>query len=218
MGDEAAPGDGVAELAIDTTSSVVGALVGFAVGGPIGAAVGGAAPPVIARVGRITTRAIARRAARAERVATAALTSIDGQIESGVQRLDEEPQLADTFLRLLRDVVDSDEALDALFGALLGEVVKGDTVEVERAVMIADSLRGLNATQLRILQTIERNGGQLSASEIAAAVGIPEVELRGAVRNLEARGMIKDMDVRPVHWRIRELGEGVVRLASGPER
>lgn len=213
---DAKRGDNTTELAIDTTSSVVGALVGFAIGGPVGAVVGGAAPPLMARAGRITANAFARRSARAERIATVALASIDGDIASGINRLDEEPELADTFLRLLGDAVDSDDTLSAAFGSILGEVIRGNDVEIERAVMVADSLRGLRATQLRILQAIAASGGELSASDIAEAVGIPEVELRGAVRNLEARGMIKDLEVHPVRWRLRELGEGVVRLASGP--
>lgn len=202
------------ELAIDTTSSVVGALVGFAIGGPAGAVLGGAAPPVMARVGRVAAGALARRSARLERVATVALSSIDGEVESGLRRLEDAPDVADTFLQLLSHVVDSDEALDAAFSALLGEIIRGDRVEAERAVMVADSLRGLRATQMRVLQAISANGGELSASDIASAVEIPEVELRGAVRSLEARGMIKDLGVHPVQWRIRELGEGIVRLAS----
>jgi len=206
------------ELVIDTTSSVVGALVGFAIGGPVGAVLGGAASPVMARVGRIATGALARRNARLERVATAALASIDGEVDSGLRRLEAAPESADTFFQLLNQVVDSDEALDAAFAALLGEVVRGDRIEIERAVMIADSLRGLRTTQMRVLQAIASNGGELSASDIASAVGIPEVELRGAVRSLEARGMIKDLEVHPVRWRIRELGKGIVRLASEEER
>lgn len=202
------------ELAIDTTSSIVGALVGFAIGGPAGAVLGGAAPPVMARVGRVAAGALARRSARLERVATVALSSIDGEVESGLRRLEDAPDVADTFLQLLSQVVDSDEALDAAFSALLGEIIRGDRVEAERAVMVADSLRGLRATQMRVLQAISANGGELSASDIASAVEIPEVELRGAVRSLEARGMIKDLGVHPVQWRIRELGEGIVRLAS----
>lgn len=202
------------ELAIDTTSSVVGALVGFVIGGPAGAVLGGAAPPVMARVGRVVAGGLARRSARLERVATAALSSIDGEVESGLRRLEDAPDVADTFLQLLSQVVDSDEALDAAFSALLGEIIRGDRVEAERAVMVADSLRGLRATQMRVLQAISANGGELSASDIASAVEIPEVELRGAVRSLEARGMIKDLGVHPVQWRIRELGEGIVRLAS----
>lgn len=206
-----------AELAIDTTSSVVGAMVGLVVGGPIGAAVGGAAPPLIARAGRIASRALARRAARAERVATIALSGPEGNIESGIERLDSDPELADTFFQLLSTVIESDESLDAAFGRLLAEVVRGSSVERERAVMLADSLRGLRPIQLRILQAIDAADGELSASGIATAVAIPELELRAAVRNLEARGMIKDLEIHPVQWRLRELGKGVVTLAASRE-
>lgn len=202
--------DNAAELAIDTSSAAVGAIVGFAIGGPFGAVVGGAASPLMAKAGRVALGEYARRKARAEALVMAGL----GDVDAGLDQLEANDSRADTFMRLIRQAVDSEPALDAAFASILRTVVAGGTDEAERAAMIGDGLRGLRSTQLRILLVLAEHKGELSAKELSESVGFPEVELRGLVRDLETRGMIKDLGVHPIRWRIRELGDGVVRFVT----
>ena len=206
--------DHVAELAIDTSSAAVGALVGLAIGGPVGAVLGGAASPIMAKAGRVAMGEYERRRARAEALVTAGL----GEVEAGLDELEANEARADAFMRLIRQAVDSDPALDAAFASILRTVVSGTDDDAERAAIVGDSLRGMRNTHLRILVALAEGGGELAARELAQSVGFPEIELRGPVRELETRGMIKDLGVHPIRWKIRELGYGVVRFVALPKK
>ncbi len=200
----------ITELAIDTSSSAIGAIVGYALGGPIGSVAGGAMPPLIVKASEIALGAYNRQKVRAELMVTNSL----GDINDSLVKLEKSSTRADEFVRLLRQAIDSDPTLDPAYTSLMKSVVSGSVIEVERAAIVGDSLRGLRTTQLRILESIYEAGGELSAKDISKSVSIPEIELRGVVRDLETRGMIKDLEVHPIRWKIRELGIGLIQLMN----
>ena len=131
--------------------------------------------------------------------------------EQTLQQLMIDPQKSDDFVSLLTQAVASDPSTDAVLSAALGEVlISKDEIHRERVLIVADAMRGLRATHMRVLREISKSGGTQAASDLAVAVDIPEVELRGVVRALELRGMIKDSGRHPVEWKIRELGLAIM--------
>lgn len=213
--DERSTAGELAEVGIDAGSAVAGALVGFAIGGPIGAAVGAVLPPLTARSGRVIAKALAKRNARIAIMVEESFARAGITPEEAISRLEDNDALADHFIQLVRTAADSDPTTQAAFTAVFAQSLRAQsTNELERLSLVADSLKSLRPVHVRILLELEAAGGEASARSLADAVGVPEIELRGAVRGLELQGMIKDVEIHPMTWRLRELGEGVVRYCQ----
>ena len=203
------------ETGVETGSAVVGALVGFALGGPVGAAIGAAAPPVAVRTSNVLARVWKRRQQRAERTLRLAIVRSGMSDSEVVEKLESSDDLAEHLLSLISLAAETDPQLSSALSQLVADSLRAEDIrELERLQAIAAGLRGLTSIQVEILRALRRSDGRLSASAIATAVGFPEVELRGAVRDLELRGMIKDIGEHPVVWRLRELGIGVLLFAD----
>lgn len=199
---------GLAPVVEDAAAGLIGAVVGLAVGGPAGAVIGAATGPAATAGIKLPFQIQARRRERAERIARHALDRVDVE---GVHA-----DSVDALVSLLQMAVASDVQLDAAFSELAAQALRSDEEkELDRVLMIGDALAGLRRLHIDALRAIQRNGGEMSAAELSQALEFPEYELRFVVRNLELRGMIKDVGVRPIQWRIRELGQGVLQFADG---
>jgi hypothetical protein len=195
-------------LAIEGGTATIAALVGFAVGGPAGAVVGAATPPLVMRAVVVSKRFYDRRHDRAIHITQQALVEARMTEEQLVDRLEVEPELTDILFNLIRTAADSDPALDSVFSALAGAVLS-DPLESTRVAVLADTIKDLLPVHIRVLSSLREGNGTRLAAEISIDVGVPEVELRGVVRSLEARGMIKDITHEPMTWSLRELGKAV---------
>jgi len=206
----------VASTGADVGMSAAGALIGLAIGGPVGAVLGAAAPPLSSLGGRLATRTIQRRFDRAERLFLEVARISRGQSTASVlMGLESSDERTETFVQILGMALNSDESLHSAFAELLRGVVESSEVsDVERLEIVAQSLAGLKSVQVRILLELDSAGGRMSARDISARIDIPEEELRFAVRDLEVRGMIKDGDIHPIEWILRELGAGVVAFVN----
>ena len=214
--DDGAERQDMVETIGETGSAVAGTLVGLALGGPLGAVVGAATSPLLAKAARVGSRAWNRRRARAIATVDDAFRIAGTSPEVALDGLLDDAEKADDFLRLLSQAAESDQSLTTAFSSLMAQVLaapQSDPVS-ERVAIIGESLRGLRATHVRILQALAARGGVLRASELATVLEIPQIELRGVVRDLEARGMIKDREVHPIEWQLRELGKGIVEFTS----
>ena len=199
------------ETAREASAAVIGALVGVAVGGVPGAIAGAAASPVLTGAVKLVADVLARRRQRVEAVVEEAMRGHSLTPAQTVQQLTDHPQKSDDFVNLLTQAIASDPSTDAVLGAALGELlISRDEIHRERILIVADALRGLRSTHMRVLRALHRAGGVMGAAAVAAEVDIPEVELRGVVRELELRGMIKDSEKHPVEWKIRELGRAIM--------
>ncbi len=199
---------------LELGSSVVGALVGLALGGATGAIAGATTTPVLTLTSRVVSRAVERRRARAQRVVLQAITDADLDPEGAVAALDADDERTDSFIGLLKMLMESDPALDRIFAALLSQTLTADGRQIDRLLIIGDAVRNLRHVHLCLLTSLSEFGGTLPAPAIASNLEIPEIELRGVVRDLELRGMIKDVGDHPTTWKLRELGTSVVRFAS----
>lgn len=199
------------DTARDASAAALGALVGVALGGLPGAIAGAAVSPVVTGAMKLAMDVLARRRQRAEAILEGALRVHALTPEQTLQTLMDDPRKSDDFVSLLSQAVASDPSTDAVLSAALGELLLSkDEIHRERVLIVADAIRELRSTHLRVLRAIFQSGGVQSATDLAVAVGIPEVELRGVVRGLELRGMIKDSGKHPVEWQIRELGHAIV--------
>lgn len=199
----------------ETGSAVMGALVGLAVGGPVGGVVGAAVGPVLSTTVKVANRALQRRRDRAERILTLALAAKGIEPEQAVHLLDADDEKTDVFINLLAQAAAVDPGVETMFESILGEILLSESaVQRDRLLIIADALKGLRSVHMRILTSLQSHGGVRSAENLAADVGIPEIELRSVVRDLEMRGMIKDRHMRPVQWEIRALGRGIVDYSA----
>ena len=199
------------ETARDASAAAIGALVGVALGGVPGAIAGAAVSPVLTSAVKLAVEVLARRRQRAEAIVEEAMRGHSLTPEQALQSLTDQPQRSDDFVSLLSQAAASDPSTDAVLSAVLGELLTSiDEVHRERVLIVVDALRGLRSTHMRVLRAIHQAGGSMSAAAVAAEVNIPEVELRGVVRGLELRGMIKDSVKNPVEWRIRELGRAIM--------
>lgn len=203
------------QTAVDMGSAIIGTLIGLAVGGPAGALVGAAASPVLSTTITVVDRALERRRHRAQRIIRRGFAVAGVAPESGVDLLAADDSKTDDFLALLRQALESDPSLEAAFGVILGQLLTTDqTIKRDRLLIMGDALRGLRSLHLRLLQSIYDSGGFMTTSAIAATVRIPEVELRSVVRDLEARGAIKDRGVHPIEWELRTLGNTIVTFVA----
>lgn len=199
------------ETARDTSTAVIGALVGLVLGGAPGAIAGAAAPPVLTGAARMVADVLARRRQRVEAIVEQAMRTHSLSPAQAVHQLNESPRAADDFVAVLSQAIASDRSTDGVISAALGELlVSRDDIHRERVLIVLDALRGLRSTHMRVLRALHRAGGVMTAAAVAVDVAIPEVELRGVVRELELRGMIKDSGKHPIEWKIRELGRAIM--------
>lgn len=199
------------DTALDASAAAIGALVGVALGGVPGAIAGAAVSPVLTGAVKLAADVLSRRRQRAEAIVEQAMRRHSLTEADALQQLANHPQKADDFVSLLSQAITSDPSTDAVLGAAVGELlVSRDETQRERVLIVTDSLRGLRSTHMRVLRAIHMAGGTMGAAAIALEMGIPEVELRGVVRGLELRGMIKDSGKHPVEWKIRELGRAIM--------
>lgn len=202
------------QTARETSSAVVGSLVGLALGGPIGGVVGAAAAPVLSTTLKVAVRALQRRRDRAERILTQALAAKQIEPEQAVHLLETDDDKTDVFINLLSQAGSVDPGVEAMFESILGEILLSESaIQRDRLLIIADALRGMRSIHMRLLASLQAHGGARSAEDLAADVGIPEIELRSVVRDLEMRGMIKDCNVHPIQWEIRALGRGIIEYS-----
>lgn len=203
-----------AEIAITAASS----LVGFAMGGPIGAVVGGVTAPVAKFAYQIVQQWTERRKRRISSALDKALSQTGLSDEDIIMRLFSDPLLSDDTIRLLRQLIDTDPELDALFASIIASLIsKPDTEERRRLIVLSDSIKGLSSVQIQIIKVIAEHNNILSASEISSCVGVPEIELRNAVRDLELRGIITDNNSDPTIWELRELGKAIYTIILDSE-
>lgn len=203
-----------AEIAITAASS----LVGFVMGGPLGAVVGGVTTPVIKLAYQIVQQWADRRKQRLSSALDKAFSQTGLSDEDVLKRLSNDPLLSDDTIRLLRQLIDTDPELDALFASIIASLISTpEADERRRLIVLSDSIRGLSSVQLQIIQTIAKHNNILSASDISICVGVPEIELRNAVRDLELRGIITDNNSYPTVWELRELGKAIYSIILDAE-
>lgn len=197
---------------IDAGGGITGALVGLVVGGPPGALAGAAVGSLTSRAAQAIEQAAKRRQARTAQALMSAMMATHHTDEDLIEILEAADETADMLIGLIHSAMLADETLAETYGELMKGLLSSESsIDRERIMILTDSLRGLRTTHVRILKHLQSQDGASSAGELAAALGIPEVELRGVVRSLEARGMIKDTKVRPVVWELRELGKAVAQ-------
>lgn len=202
----------ITENSVEISKAAIGALVGIVVGGPAGAIIGSITPPVMTLAQNIVQKIIDQRKSRVETIISDAFSYSNRDIEHTLEFLNQNEKTADILFSLLSYVADTDESFDGVFSALISELVSNESsLENERLLIIADSIKNLRRIHFKILQGLYTHGGELSASDISNIVGIPEIELRGVVRELELRGMIKDLETLPIRWQLRELGYAVAK-------
>lgn len=197
------------EIAITAASS----LVGFAMGGPIGAVIGGVTTPAIKLAYQIVQQWTERRKQRIAMALDRAFSQTNISDEEVLERLSNDASLSDDIIRLLRQLIDTDPELDALFASIIASLIsKPDVEERRRLTVLSNSIRGLNSVQMQIIQAIAVHNNVLSATDISISVGVPEIELRNAVRDLELRGIITDNNSEPTVWELRELGKAISEI------
>ena len=207
--------DEIKKDAINVGGSVIGTIVGLTFGGPIGAVIGATTAPVMGMTYNFINRAVERRKERTKQVIESAFTAADVSPEEAVTLLNSDDVKTDDFLSLLRIISQSDPIFDEVLSALIGESLKAKSnQERELLLILGDAIRNLRATHFSILKAIFDAGGILKSKEIAMQVGIPEIQLRSVVRDLELRGMIKDIGKHPIEWKLRELGTTLINFAN----
>lgn len=191
----------------DIAFSAVGALVGFAIGGPVGAVAGGAIPPSTKLAIKVGEMWFQRHKIRINNIVKKAFQKSGKSEETILQEMIDCPEWSDTIMSMIKQLVDSDPELDALFSEIIALTISADDEdERNRFILLNNSIKGINKIQLLIIKHIYNSEGVLSANEIAKQIMVPEFELRNAVRDLELRGMIVDDGNEPTVWHIRELG------------
>ena len=200
--------DKLAEISISAGS----ALVGFAIGGSIGAVVGGALPPAFQMVGSLWEEYKTRQKLRLTKIVEGAFANSGLSDEQIFERLHLNPQLTDDVIRMIRQMEGTDSELDAVFSAIISSVITEDEKERRRLVVLYDSIKGMNKVQVDLLNLMYEAGGTLSAEDMAKKTGVPEIELRNSVRDLELRGMIIDNGEEPTIWELRELGMSIAKI------
>lgn len=197
----------------DSATALTGGLIGLAIGGPPGAAIGAVLPPALSAAVRITSSAVQRKLQRAEKIVQGAAEISGRTVPDFEELILADADKTDLFASALSAAMDSRDDIRTLYTALLAELaIASSELEVDRIQLIVKALRDLDRTQLRIMIALSTSGKSLTPSQISDALGIPAVELRGSVRDLEARGIIKDIGEGHVEWKLRELGQSINEL------
>lgn len=197
----------IQESSLNISSSVIGALVGFAIGGPVGAVVSATASPAFTITHNIFNNVYERRKKRITKVLDKALEIAKITPDETLLILESNENKADDLFSLLKMIVDTDSSIDLILSSIIGENLKDTTsIHRDRLLILSDAIRNMRSVHLRILKSIFNAGGVLSAEKMADESGIPIIELRSVVRDLELRGMIRDTGKIPIEWELRELG------------
>lgn len=205
-------------VVVDTSSAVIGSLVGLIVGGPFGAVAGAATSPILANTTKIIMQVLKRRKERAMLILETAFCASKISIDESISILADDSQKADELFNIVRKALESDPCLDRVFGSILREIIHSQTeVDIERFQIIGDAIRGLRTVHLRALRSVFKFGGSIKSSLLSDDLGIPEIELRSVVRDLELKGMIKDKGGTPLVWELRELGTTLIKFLTEKE-
>lgn len=196
----------------DIGVSAGSALVGFAIGGPVGAVVGGILPPSIKMAGSLWDGYRQRQKERLAGIVDSAFSRTGFTDEQIFEKLQLDPDLTDDVIRMIRQMEGTDPELDSIFSAIISSVLTENEKERRRLIVLYDSIKGMNKVQVELLDLVRKAGGTLSAEDMARETGVPEIELRNSVRDLELRGMIIDNGEEPTVWQLRELGLSIAKL------
>lgn len=206
-------GNEIKSQSVEMTISAASSLVGFAIGGPIGAIIGGATTPAVKLSYQIVQQWIERRKHRISTALDKAFSQTKISDEDVLLSLSNDSALADDIMRLLRQLVDTDPELDSLFARIIASmIIQPDIEERKRLSLLGSAIKGINSVQMHIIKAVATNDNVLSAKELSIAVGIPEIELRNSVRDLELRGIITDNNSEPTVWELRELGKAIANI------
>ena len=206
-------GNEIKSQSVEMTISAASSLVGFAIGGPIGAVIGGATTPAVKLSYQIVQQWIERRKHRISTALDKAFSQTKISDEDVLLSLSNDSALADDIMRLLRQLVDTDPELDSLFARIIASmIIQPDIEERKRLSLLGSAIKGINSVQMHIIKAVATNDNVLSAKELSIAVGIPEIELRNSVRDLELRGIITDNNSEPTVWELRELGKAIANI------
>lgn len=196
-------------------SSIVGSIVGLAIGGPVGAVIGATTTPSLVVAYNFANRFLERKYEKTKKIAEKSLLIANIQPEKALEKLNSNDELADSYISLLRIASEADTSIDDIMSSVLAACLTASSnKERERLLILSDSLDNMRTTHILILKALYDAGGVLKAKEIAEIIDIPEIELRSVVRDLELRGMIKDRDVHPTEWKLRELGKIIIEFAN----
>lgn len=195
------------------TGTMVGALTGFIIGGPLGAVVGSSTVPAITLTSNVLNKALQRKSIRIHNLIENAFEISEKTPEEIINILDKDDEKTDDLLNLIKLTLDTNPEIDNIFSNLISKIILSETVtERDRLIIISDSLKDLKLIHILVLQSINEEEGVLEATKIADKVKIPEVELRSVVRHLELKGFIKDLEVHPIQWKLRELGIMLLKM------
>ena len=198
----------IAEITISAGS----ALVGFILDGPVGAVVGGALPPALKYFGSLWKDYKERQKKRLTGIVENAFSASGMTDEEIYAKLKVNPSLTDEIIRMIRQLETTNPELDQVFSTIISNVIVENEKEQKRLIVLYDAIKGMNTVQLELLKLIYENGGRMSAEDLANDAGVPEIDLRNAVRDLELRGMIIDNNEEPTIWTLRELGLGIAQI------
>ena len=208
----------ITSTSMEVAITAASALVGFAIGGPVGAVIGGSTTSAIKLTQQIVQQWTERRKARLTKVLENSFEKSKISDEEILEKLANDTLLADDIIGLLRQLIDTDPELDCFFSFIINAMITGsDDNERKRLKVLSNSIKGLNSVQMQIIKIIADNNNVLSAADISTNMGIPEIELRNSVRDLELRGIITDNNSEPTIWELRELGIAIAEIIISME-
>lgn len=200
---------------VNIGSSIVGSIVGLAIGGPVGAVIGATTTPSLVVAYNFANRFMERKYERTKKIVEKSLLTANIHAQEALEKLDSNDELADNYIKLLRIASEADASIDDIMSSVLAACIMASSdIERERLLILSDSLDKMRKTHILILKALYDAGGVLKAKEIAEIIDIPEIELRSVVRDLELRGMIKDRNIHPTEWKLRELGKVIIGFAN----
>lgn len=208
----------VIEQTTEIAVSAAGALVGYAIGGPEGAVIGSITVPASKLASEIMRDWVKRRISRVTWIVDRAFQLSSKKEIDILNEMQNNPEWADKIIDMIQKLADSDPKLANLFSMILSSAIDAHGEgERNRLVILYESINGLNFVQIQIIMKLYEAGMVLSAKDISFYVGIPELELRNAVRNLELRGIIEDNGSEPTIWHLRELGKAIAEYIKKME-
>ena len=195
---------------IGTTS-----LVSFALGVPIGVSTGDGSGPTVKLAQQLVEHWVDRRKQRITDALKKAFSQANMSDDAILIKLSNDEGLADDIILLIRKLIDTDPQMDYLFASIISSMIsEPNGQERKRLLVLSEAIKGINYIQMQIIKLIADYEGTLSAKEIAIGIGIPEIELRNSVRDLELRGIITDNNTEPTVWELRELGKALYSILS----